>query len=151
MFPAMVRAILIAALLLASPASGADVIPGPVPAVVERVVDGDTLAVRALIWPGHEVRVLVRLDAIDAPEMRGPDCAAEFDQAVAARDALSAAAGETVTLHDVHFGKYAGRVVARVENAAGQDLGATLQAEGLAIGADAEKRWCIALLEEHRR
>ncbi len=80
-------------------AAGADPLPGPIPARVERVVDGDTLAVRARIWPGHEVAVLVRLDGVDAPQLRRPRCARERRRGEAARDALTPLVGAEVTLN----------------------------------------------------
>jgi endonuclease YncB( thermonuclease family) len=64
---------LIGAIGITSRSIAGDLLEGPVTATVERVVDGDTLAVRAKIWIGHEIDVLVRLRGIDAPELRG-DC-----------------------------------------------------------------------------
>ena len=40
-----------------SPSQAKDVLAGPVPAEVVRVVDGDTLLVRAEIWLGQTVEV----------------------------------------------------------------------------------------------
>jgi endonuclease YncB( thermonuclease family) len=54
--------------LAAIPAPAAERLSGPYSAAVERVVDGDTLAVRVRVWLGHELAVLVRV--------RGIDCAA---------------------------------------------------------------------------
>lgn len=61
---------------------------GPVSAVVERVVDGDTVDVRAHIWLGQTLTVRVRIDGVDAPETRS-DCADERRLAAAARDYLA--------------------------------------------------------------
>ncbi|MEL7029946.1 MAG: nuclease, partial [Pseudomonadota bacterium] len=63
---------------------------GPVPAQVERVIDGDTIAVRALIWLDHEISVRVRLAGIDAPEGARADCPAEKARAEAATAFLAA-------------------------------------------------------------
>ena len=64
-------AILVVLLVLwAAPSAGAargDVLAGPVPAVVEDVIDGDSLKVRAHIWLGQDVAVHVRLAGVDAP------------------------------------------------------------------------------------
>ena len=54
-------------------ASAEDVLPGPIPATIERVVDGDTIDVRARIWLGQEIVVRVRLAGLDAPELSRPE------------------------------------------------------------------------------
>lgn len=139
--------------LLAAPASplrAGEPLAGPVPAVVTAVVDGDTLEVRARIWLGQELTTRVRLAGIDAPETRS-DCPRERALAVRARAFLNArlrpagARGPAaVRLHDIRNGKYAGRVLARVESAAGLDLGRALLAAGLARAYDGGRRapWC---------
>lgn len=130
-------------------AAAEDVLAGPVPALVESVIDGDTLKVRALIWLGQEVTVHVRLASVDAPELRGA-CDRERALAERARAFLAnrlASVGDdgpSVRLREVRYGKYAGRVVARVETAAGLDLGAALLAAGLAQPYNGGRRlaWC---------
>jgi endonuclease YncB( thermonuclease family) len=126
-------------------ATAAEVLPGPVAAEVLAVPDGDTLVVRARIWIGQAVEVKVRLAGIDAPEMKGR-CESERALARAARDRLarSAAVGGTVTLTDIRYGKYAGRVLARISDGAGADLGAALVAAGLARPYSGGRRtpWC---------
>ena len=49
-----------------------------------------------------------------------------------------------VRLRDIRYGKYAGRVLARVETAGGEDLGQGLMAAGLARPYDGRARvsWC---------
>ena len=74
-------------LLLAASTPASERIPGPIPAELIRVVDGDTLLVTARVWPGHRVDTRVRLLGIDAPELRSL-CAEEREQARAARDWL---------------------------------------------------------------
>ena len=149
------RRLALAALVLASatalsglpPARAAEALPGPIPAEVVRVIDGDTLAVRARIWLGQDIAVHVRLAGIDAPEMKGR-CAQERALAVAARDALSlrAAVGGTVRLVDVRNDKYGGRVIARVLDSSGADLGAAQITAGLARAyhGHARQPWCGA-------
>ena len=44
-----------------------EALAGPVRAVVERVVDGDTVDVRARIWLGQSLTVRVRIDGVDTP------------------------------------------------------------------------------------
>ncbi|MSP82523.1 MAG: nuclease [Alphaproteobacteria bacterium] len=118
-------------------------IDGPVEATVIAVIDGDTLVVEARIWPDHTVRAAVRLDGIDAPELRGA-CVGERLLAWRAKDALAAIAGVNVRLVAVRHDKYGGRVVARVQDSAGRDLGARLVASGLARAYDGGQRqpWC---------
>lgn len=109
--------------------------------VVERVVDGDTVKMRIAIWLDQEITVSVRLAGIDAPELFRPKCAEEKRLARQAsgfvRDFLSA--GEA-SLIDIQRGKYAGRVVARIE-ANGADLATSLVSAGLAVRGD-RGNWC---------
>lgn len=122
----------------------ADVVPGPVPARVIEVVDGDTIAVRARIWIGQDVETRVRLAGVDAPEINGR-CGRERALAAHARAfVVEAIGGDAVKLSDVHYGKYAGRVVANVETAAGDDLGVLLIAAGLGrpYHGGARESWC---------
>ncbi len=122
----------------------ADVVPGPVPARVIEVVDGDTIAVRARIWIGQDVETRVRLSGVDTPEFNGR-CGRERELAAHARAfVVEAIGGGAVKLSDVHYGKDAGRGVADVETAAGEDLGALLIAAGLGRPYDGGARasWC---------
>jgi endonuclease YncB( thermonuclease family) len=143
----VVLAAFLAALLLAAPAGPAgETLAGPIPAQVVTVIDGDTLAVRARIWLGQEVSIRVRLAGIDAPELRGK-CDDEKARAMAAKAYLSAKVGEgSVTLSEVHYGKFAGRVMARVRNAAGEDLSQALVTAKHARFYEGGRRegWCGA-------
>ncbi len=126
-------------------------VAGPVAARVLRVVDGDTLHVVAAIWPGQMVETRVRLVGIDAPELRGR-CEAERARAAAARDSLSGLVGDgLVSLHEIRFGKYAGRVLARVAGADGRDLSLAMLEAGLARPYEGGRResWCTTLPEEN--
>ncbi len=126
------------------PAPARETLPGPVRADVIKVYDGDTLIVRARIWLGQVVSTKVRLSGVDAPELRGR-CAREKRMARAARSFVERKlAGGGVTLRDIRFGKYAGRVLARVITAEGEDLGQALIAAGLArlYRGGRRRRWC---------
>ncbi|MDF3075557.1 MAG: hypothetical protein K0S54_3224 [Alphaproteobacteria bacterium] len=120
-------------------------LPGPVPAAVLRVVDGDTLTVRARIWINQELETSVRILGIDAPELNGA-CELERLRAKTAREFLEQrTANRLVVLHDISNDKYGGRVVARVTTESGEDLGAILLEEGLAAAYDgrgAKAKWC---------
>ena len=119
--------------------AAASSLEGPVPAKVERVIDGDTLAVRAHIWLDHEILVKVRLADIDAPELGRADCPAEKEQAQAAKRYLGELIADApVILTDIRHDKYAGRVAARATSEAGVDLSAAMVEAGHALpdGAD---------------
>ena len=99
-------------------AAAAEPLPGPVSAEVVRVIDGDTIEVRVRVWLGQFVETRVRLADIDAPELRGA-CAGETALAQRALAHLAdLLATGAVTLRDIRYGTFAGRVVARVETSA---------------------------------
>ena len=83
----------IALTLACFPASAAKLFRGPVEAVVVEVLDGDTFLAEATVWPGHSVRVNVRIRGIDAPEMKAR-CDVERDAALRAREALASLFGD---------------------------------------------------------
>ncbi len=128
---ALVLALVVALSLAAAPAVMArPAIPGPVPAVVRKVVDGDTVRVAAEVWPGQVINATVRLAGIAAPELRSR-CALERQRASRARDHLANAlkVGTAVVLRDIKAGKYFGRVIARIEQTSGSDVGEMMLAQ----------------------
>jgi len=136
---------LFACVLLSAPAMAAEPLPGPVPAETLRVIDGDTVAVRARIWPGHYVETRVRLLGVDTPETRGPDCEAE--RALAAQATLFTERwldGAAIALEEVDLGSFAGRVIARIRRGDGADLAEDLLAAGLAAPYGEAAPWCAA-------
>lgn len=121
--------------------AAAEILPGPIPAVVDEVVDGDTVKMRVTIWLDQELVVAIRLAEVDAPELFRPSCKAEKENAARARDFVAAfLSGGDVALYDVSHGKYAGRAVARIE-AGGEDLGEALVGAGLAVEGRGD--WCV--------
>lgn len=127
-----------------SAVAGEERLPGPIPARVLRVIDGDTVLVRARIWLGQDVETSVRLLGIDTPEKRGK-CENERQAAEKAENFTTATlSDEWITLHDVIADKYGKRVVARIVTAQGEDLGALLLAKGLAreYGGRTKQPWC---------
>ena len=94
-------------------AAAEELIEGPVQAALVRVIDGDTIEVRAHLWLGLELTTRVRLADIDAPELDG-SCPAERDLAKSAREFLARSLSSTLVLYEVRKDKYGGRVVARV-------------------------------------
>ncbi len=116
---------------------------GPVEAQVVRVVDGDTLTVRAKIWIGQELTTHVRLSGVNAPELGG-SCDEERALAEAARRYLAERVeGRAVLLRKIGLDKFGGRVVASVEDGEG-DLGTALLSARLAVPYDGGRRkpWC---------
>lgn len=116
---------------------------GPVRAEVVRVIDGDTFEAAARIWLGEAIDIHVRIEGIDAPELRAR-CDGERVRAEAARDYLARRiAGGEVELSDVRYDKYGGRVRAVVRDPKG-DVGLAMIAAGLARPYRGERRgsWC---------
>jgi endonuclease YncB( thermonuclease family) len=107
------------------------------------VIDGDTVAVRARIWPGQFVETRVRLAGVDTPERRGAACAAERDLADAATRFTTAwLENGAIALHGVETGSFAGRVIAHIQRPDGDSLGAALTEAGLAVAYGAPAPWC---------
>lgn len=126
--------------------SGRRTVPGPVSAEVLKVIDGDTLRVRAQIWIGQSVEVSVRIAGLDTPELRGR-CREEQLQAMLARDELERLVRNgRVRLFDVDADKYGRRVMARIENSRGVDLGKRLIEGGFGRAYSGRRRqsWCGA-------
>ena len=129
---------------IAFSAEANDSIPGPVQAKVERVVDGDTVVVRARVWLDQEVVTHVRLRGLDTPEMHGK-CADERQMAQDAKQFLEDhIGGQTITLSDVSFDKYGGRVLANAKTEDGRVVSEWVIAEGLGRSYGGHKRgsWC---------
>ncbi len=126
----------------ATPVLAKDVIPGPIPATIIEVTDGDTITVQAKIWLGQSITTKVRLNGVDAPELKGK-CQLEKELAQKAEQFVSRI-GKTITLKDIHNGKYAGRIVASVHTKDGKDLAGLLIDNGLGRAYHGGKRqgWC---------
>ncbi len=126
------------------PIARADNLAGPIPAEIIRVVDGDTVKVRATIWLDQTLVISVRLRGIDAPELFRPKCAAKKTLARSAKASVLASSpvGSHVTLTNISRGKYAGRVIASVTTTDGETLATRLLAQGQAIVMGTDKPWC---------
>lgn len=138
---------LLVALTGSAAAQGAVPMAGPVAAEVVRVIDGDTVEVRARAWVDTEVTTRVRLLGVDTPE-KGPraKCPAEAAMAERASETTRQALpeGAAVLLRDIRPDKYGGRVVAAIEGPDGRDLAAALLEAGLARPYDGGRKagWC---------
>jgi endonuclease YncB( thermonuclease family) len=133
-----------AAALAYTPAAAAKLFRGPVEAVVVEVLDGDTFLAEAFVWPGHTVRVNVRIRGIDAPEMKAR-CEAERVAALKAREALASLFGEgPVAISNISGAKYYGRVLADVTTSDGNAVASVLLGESLVRPYDGGRRdpWC---------
>lgn len=138
--------IVICFLFLPAPISAAQakqVLPGPFPFELVEVIDGDTFRARLDIWLGQSVTVKVRLKGVDTPEMNGK-CAAEKKLARQAKAfAENWLRKNQVQLVNVHYGTYAGRVLATAQIKNGDNLSAALLAENLAKPYRGRRaQWC---------
>lgn len=143
----MTRIITLALLLLSSFPEIAHAdrrIPGPIRADVVKVIDGDTIEVNAMVWPGVTVNTKVRVDGIDTPEIDGK-CDGEKAMAIRALEHVRALVGTTVWLRNVRFGKFAGRVIADIQ-VGKRNLARELIQAGLARAYRGGRRrpWCPA-------
>jgi len=121
-----------------------DVVAGPVSAQVIKVRDGDSIDVRAEVWPGHRISVSVRIRGIDAPELRAR-CDGEKRLANLAKDHLSGlVASGRITLTQISGGKYFGRVLANVGTSDNINVADHLLDAGLVRLYRGRKRqsWC---------
>lgn len=113
-------------------ASAEEILPGPIPATIEHVIDGDTIEVVAAIWPGVSTRARVRLAGIDTPELNSP-CPAARVKALEAREVLeNAIIGVTIRLVHIRPEHAHGRILADVQLPDGTDVGGFLMSVGLA-------------------
>jgi micrococcal nuclease len=126
------------------PAHAKEILPGPYRAEILEVIDGDTARMRIEVWLGQKIDITVRLDGIDAPELSGA-CRLEEEQAQQAKKALHhLISSRTVLLRDIRYGKYAGRIIARLETEGGQDIASLLLSRNLvrAYHGRSRKSWC---------
>ena len=144
------------------PAQAAQILRGPFPAEIITVIDGDTIQARIVIWLDQLVTVKVRLQGVDTPEINGK-CAQEralAQQAKTFAETWLANArahpnrssdkqnrskkiiDKAIMLINVQYGKYAGRVVADIQNRQGETLSAALIEAGLAQPYGVPAKWC---------
>ena len=114
-----------------------------IPADVVEVYDGDTIRVDAHPWPDMTIRVSIRIDGIDTPEIHGK-CDDEINRAKAAKEFLTRAAGDHVTILNPRPGKFARRMLADVLIPTGEDVASLMINNGFAREYHGEHRagWC---------
>lgn len=126
----------------ASPSAGATLLPGAVLVDVVKIVDGDTIDVRAA-----QTELRVRLYGVDTPE-QGDRCSTE------ATDRTRALAASRVQLvADARLQDPFKRELRYVYTAAGESIDAALVREGLALAwrEDGSQRAALVALEEGAR
>lgn len=124
--------------------------PGPYVAQVVKITDSDTIELLVHTWPDTTVKIGVRVNGVDTPEIFRPKCDLEK---IKARDASNFVKtllpiGSTVEVTDVFTGKFGGRVVADINfsSATGMDtLAKALIRRQHAVpyfGGKKVKDWC---------
>jgi micrococcal nuclease len=93
-----------------------------IPVDVLRVIDGDTVEVRAHIWLGQHITTKVRIRSIDAPELQSR-CARERSLAEISRNHLLSIIGNgRAYLTELGHDKFGSRVLANLLTVEGQDI-----------------------------
>ena len=123
---------------------------GPFNAIVLKVRDADTIAVRVFPWPSVAITTSVRLRGVDAPEYRRAKCPQEKLLSKQATNYVKSLIkpGDRVQVYNVAFGKYAGRVIAGIKIKGTNDfdsLSEILLAAGYAKpynGGKKKAQWC---------
>ncbi len=121
-----------------------EVLTGPIQAQVLKVLDGDTVDVKAHIWIGQEIEISIRLNGIDTPEIKGK-CQEERSMAEAAQqEIIRLINGKPIRIYNIRLEKYAGRALAEAETANGINIASHMIQKGLARPYHGEKRgvWC---------
>lgn len=121
-------------------------LPGPYPATVISVTDGDTVKVKVQLWLGLYQEVTVRIRDIDTPEISKAKCAKEKELGQKAKDFLKDVLlpESRIKLTKVTEDKYGGRVVASVVMTDGEDIGQLLLKRGMAFtyNGRTKRSWC---------
>jgi micrococcal nuclease len=113
---------------------------------VLRVIDGDTVEVRAHVWLNQAVITRVRLRHVDAPELRSR-CPAETRRAQDSRDHLAdMLRAQKVYLADVGQDKYGGRVLGSLVDQQGADIGSKMLTAGQAVAYAGGRRTSACVL-----
>ena len=133
----------LASVFISGPVYAKEILDGPFDFELVEVIDGDTFRAKVKIWLGQTVTVKVRLKGVDTPEMNGK-CAAEKKLARQAKAFAEKWLKENQTqLVNVHYGTYAGRVLATTRQPDGTTLSTALLSQKLAKPYRGRKaHWC---------
>ena len=117
-----------------------------VPAIVVRVIDGDTFVVKAQMWPRQLWTGSVRLVGVNAPEVHST-CKEEGEAAARATDVLKGIlpVDSPVLLCNPQEDVYPGRVDATVLTTTGRVVSAMLLEQGVVRPYDGKRKrppWC---------
>lgn len=109
---------------------------------VSYVYDGDTVALDC----GAEDEMTARLVGFDTPETKSPGCAEELAHGALATDRLRALIGQGAVSYELRGRDTYDRLLIALQ-VAGEDVGARLIREGLAVAYDGGGRidWCARL------
>ena len=109
---------------------------------VSYVYDGDTVALDC----GAEAEMTARLVGFDTPETKSPGCAEELAHGALATDRLRALIGQGAVRYELRGRDKYDRLLIALQ-VAGEDVGARLIREGLAVAYDGGGRidWCARL------
>lgn len=123
-----------------------DIVEGPVPAKVTKLIDGDTVQVVAETFKDHFVLTDIRIGDIDTPEKKGrAKCASEAALAeTASEETRKLIEGKNVLLYGVKFEKYGGRVLGDIKTESGVSAAQNLIDKNLAKPYDGGTKasWC---------
>lgn len=116
---------------------------GPYQASLVTVKDGDTVVLDLYVWPGQTNQISVRELGIDTPEKRTRNLCEKELGYKATNFTIGFLANKHITVENVEYGKYAGRVLGNIY-ADGESLSEALLSEGLAVKYDGGKKseWC---------
>jgi endonuclease YncB( thermonuclease family) len=122
---------------------------GPYAAEVVEVKDGDTVVFEVSPWPDKVNTVRVRENGVDTPEKRTRNLCEKAMGLEATQFTKDFLEGKEITLNDLQYGKFAGRMLGNIY-ADGVPLGQSLLDAGLARPYHGGKRqpWCVPEGEE---
>jgi len=107
------------------------IVYGPYAAELVRAKDGDTALLYIRTWPSNRVLISVREFGIDTPETRTRNKKEKELGLTATRTAEEFLKGKTLSVDNVVYGKYAGRVLGSIY-ADGESLAEYMLGLGLA-------------------
>lgn len=130
-------------IVLLSAADAKELIKGPIDAYLVKVTDGDTIVLKTHPWLDMSILAKVRIRGVDTAELRGK-CEKEKIKAKKSKSYLEVfLRTRRITISNVDYGKYAGRVVADV-HADGISVAyiMALEGGGRSYLGGKRKSWC---------
>lgn len=114
--------------------------------VVDRILDGDTFQVIVKEHPPELQKIKVRILSLDTPELKGK-CEKEKLLALEAKQFLQTLlpSGSTVSLENIKFDKFGGRILATVF-ISGQNISSAIKENKLGVnyfGKGPKFNWCL--------